>query len=131
MIFYYKVRFNSFTTFYQCFLLGTKSLVLTTTDLALGVVRDKEEEGLYHSISGPCQSYDDDLQNSKTAGMYSSIRDGGTSKTVGMYQSINGQSFDDDLQNSKSFDDDENLKNGGAPIYESIDHQSQLQNGQL
>jgi hypothetical protein len=96
-------------------------LVLTTTDLALGVVRDKEEEDLYHSISGPCQSAYDDLQNSKTAGIYSSIRDGGTSKTVGMYQSINVQSFDDE----------ENLKNGGAPIYESIDHQSQLQNGQL
>ncbi len=96
-------------------------MVLTTTDLALGVVRDKEEEGLYHSISGPCQSSYDDLQNSKTAGIYSSIRDGGTSKTVGMYQSINGQSFDDE----------ENLKNGGAPIYESIDHQSQLQNGQF
>ena len=55
--------------------------------------------------------------------MYSSIKEDGNSKNVGMYQSIGGP--------FKSFEDDENLKNGGAPIYESIDHQSQLQTGQF
>jgi hypothetical protein len=34
--------------------LGSKSLILTPTDMPLATV-DKEDEAIYHSISGPCQ----------------------------------------------------------------------------
>lgn len=52
--------------------IGSKSLILqAASDMSYSAGRDPADDGVYHSISGPCQTFDDDKNG--IAPIYESI----------------------------------------------------------